>query len=322
MNHRTAILILLGVLVGSPAHADNASAEAAFKRAKQLAKDGRWEQACTLYEQSYREEPQLGALLNVANCHEKIGMLATAWDEFRQAAALAKRKDDDRLRYATDRAARLADRVSRLKVVAAPKSPRGLVVMRADVDITSTLGTAVPLDPGDYAIKVSAPGFESWETTVSIKAGGETSQVALPRLERREPTAPVAARLPKHTDERPAVSFDRSPGSARRKLAVGIGVVGLASLGVGTVFGLRAMERSGEAYELCPSRERCSYRAEAVIRDGKIDRRNANIALGLGAASVITGIVLWVTAPSARRIERRSISFVPTHNGAAITGSF
>ncbi|MGE0547905.1 MAG: PEGA domain-containing protein [Kofleriaceae bacterium] len=316
MMNRTAIVVLVGVMFGAavvtPARAGNRAAEAAFKRAKQLAKEGKWNQACKFYEQSYREEPQLGALLNVANCHEQIGLGATALEEFREAAALAKRKDDDRERYAIDRARALDARVGRLRVIASPRSTRGVVVRRDGVEITSKLGVSVALDPGEYVVDVSAPGFKTWQKTITIGSDGETHEVAIPTLEPRELVRPAVA----------AISYDHSARASRRKLAVAVGVIGLAGIGIGTAFGVKAMQRSDESYKLCPSPDRCNPRVEAIIRDGKVDRRNANIAFGIGAAGVVTGVVLWVTAPSHQPKERRRLSLVPTRNGLAIRGKF
>jgi hypothetical protein len=66
-----AVLVLLGV--AASAHADEAVAEAAFREARRLAKEGRHAEACRQFEASYREAPALGALLNLAVCHQQIG---------------------------------------------------------------------------------------------------------------------------------------------------------------------------------------------------------------------------------------------------------
>jgi len=57
---------------------DPTAAQSAYDRAKQLESQGKLAEACALFETSYRADPQLGALLNAADCNEKIGHTATA----------------------------------------------------------------------------------------------------------------------------------------------------------------------------------------------------------------------------------------------------
>ena len=77
---KLAALTLLAMTSAALAE-DKVAADAAFRAAKELEKAGKLVEACPLYETSYRNDPQLGALLNLANCHELTGRTATAWVE-------------------------------------------------------------------------------------------------------------------------------------------------------------------------------------------------------------------------------------------------
>jgi hypothetical protein len=86
---RLLVAIAVATCFGSPAYADQATAGAAYKQAEQLAKEGKWEEACPLYEASYHSDPQIGVLLHLADCHEHVGRTATAWSRSRVATAPA-----------------------------------------------------------------------------------------------------------------------------------------------------------------------------------------------------------------------------------------
>src|SRR5262245_18824387 len=91
---RLAFVLLAAA--ATPVQADSATAQAAFTQADALAKQGKWAEACPLYEASYQADPQLGALLYLAECHERIGKTATAWAEFNDAIDLARQRGDVR----------------------------------------------------------------------------------------------------------------------------------------------------------------------------------------------------------------------------------
>ena len=66
---------------------DRAAAESLFSDARRLMQAGDYEQACPKLEASRRLEPGLGTTLNLGDCYEKLGRTASAWGEFRGAAA-------------------------------------------------------------------------------------------------------------------------------------------------------------------------------------------------------------------------------------------
>jgi hypothetical protein len=321
----TIRMLLCTVAITLPARAtaeDVAAAEASFARAKKLAKAGEWEQACPLYEDSYRADPQLGSLLNLADCHEHIGRTATAWAEFRKAAEEAKRRNDGRERFAKTRAEALRDRMVTLTIRAPSDAPRGLTVHRGDDDVTAQLGQAMPVDPGRYPIVVSAPGFADWKTTAKLR--DDNIEIAIPRLEpietkRPEPSATTT------TNEQPrsvaaTATTERRGKSRQKKLALAVGFGGLGVVGAGAALGLLALNDRSIAIDHCPN-NRCDELGTDAANDAKLEMIAADVAFGVGAAAIITGIVLWVTDSKPRGNERR-ITIVPTMNGAAITGSF
>src|SRR5262245_61414545 len=72
--------------VAGPAFAeDRAAAEALFQAGREAMDARDYKTACERFEESHRLEPTAGALLNLANCREKLGELATAWQRFQEA---------------------------------------------------------------------------------------------------------------------------------------------------------------------------------------------------------------------------------------------
>src|SRR5258708_14001136 len=91
-----ALAIVALLAASGPARADETAATIAYDRAKQLADAGKYDEACPWFEKSYKADPQLGALLNLADCHEHVGKTATAWAEFRPAEEPARDRSDHR----------------------------------------------------------------------------------------------------------------------------------------------------------------------------------------------------------------------------------
>ncbi|WP_438029453.1 hypothetical protein [Sorangium sp. So ce233] len=207
---RAAGLALALALAVSPGVAF-AQAEALLDEGKQLMKKGKLAEACPKIEESYRLSPRSATLLALATCHEKQGKIATAWSEYIDLGAAARKEGNKRLEAdAKARGAKLELRLPRLTL----NVPRAAAVEGLEVTLDGTpvdsagWGQARPIDPGQHKVSASAPGRKRWEQTVTIKRG-DRKAVTVPALARdasaapepapaaeapaKEPTAPVAA---------------------------------------------------------------------------------------------------------------------------------
>jgi hypothetical protein len=175
------------------ASGESAAAEALFQQAKTLADEKRWADACPKFEAAYRLDKTLGALMNLADCEEHLGRVASAWAHWGEAVELAEKNGDKRAGFAGKRRDALVKRLPMiLLVVAARKS--ALDVFRDDVRIDpAAYGVPLPSDPGPHVVSVRRGGEVLHRQPVTA-AEGQTAPVTLDlaAIERAAPPPPVA----------------------------------------------------------------------------------------------------------------------------------
>jgi hypothetical protein len=173
---------LLGAAVlvaSSPASADAAAAEALFQTAKGLMDKKNYAEACPKFEASYKMDPAIGTMLNLADCFEKQGRLARAWVAWGDARDQAKRESDKpRADLASRRQKELEPRVPKL-TVHVTGSVDGLEVYRDDVRLEpASFDVPLPVDPGAHKVLVRKGSFVIDEQSVESKEKG-TDEVTL-----------------------------------------------------------------------------------------------------------------------------------------------
>src|SRR5437879_1284473 len=129
-----AVLFAAMIAHGAPARAqsasDKAAAETLFDQGKKLLAEGKTAEACPKFAESNRLDSGIGTMLYLADCYEKSGQTASAWAQFREAAAMAARQSDPREKIARERAARLEPKLSKLSVSVGSGDVSGLEIKR------------------------------------------------------------------------------------------------------------------------------------------------------------------------------------------------
>lgn len=289
---------------------DKATATALFLEAKAMMEAGQIEPACSKLAESQRLDPGGGTLLNLALCHEAQGRLATAWTEFKEAVALAKRDGRrDRVSFAQQHIEAIEPRLSRLALVV-PEDARvvGLEVRRnGSVVGMATWGSEIPVDGGAYVFEASAPGFQAWKTDVTVSPERDRKSVTVPRLVAMPALVPSAvapapgASPAAVTRAAPApTETGRTAQPAPDRRADGPGVVpfaigglGLASLAVGTYFGVRAFKLDNKSDDECRAGA-CTSQGIEWNDEARLSADISTVTCALGIAAV--GVSAWLLA--------------------------
>lgn len=266
-------------LASTNARADDAAlAQSLFDQGQKLFAAGRLEEACTKFAGSHDAEPSVGALLNLARCHEETGRTASAWAEYRAAAAMARREGQEkRGKGALDRAGRLEPSLSRLTVEVEREVP-GLEVVRGGEPLpSSSFDTDVPVDPGTYELVARAPGHRPWRGEVTIGADADRVTIRIPAL------------VPGADDptERPDGGL-----SGIDVAAITSGSVGLACIAVGGALGAVALSRRSDLGDRCGDDGVCGPTVDLAAEKSQIE----SVAHGSTAMFVVGGVGLGAAA--------------------------
>jgi len=286
-----------------PTDADSRAAESLFQDALKLAQAKRYSEACPKFLASYNIWPGLGTLLNLADCFEQEGKTASAWQRFREAAVLSKKLGKaEREKLAQRRTAKLEPRLIRLTIGFArtpstagssagptPSRPPSDLEVRLNGTVIeqSQLGTAIPVDPGDYTVVATAPGHKTFEATLTASESTLAPQIEIPTLEpatrkRMEAlTQPVTAR-----------------GSTQRIVgysALGVGAVGA---GIATYFAMTTFAKWREYNAHCNGATCRDTRGIELYDEARQSQTISNIAIIASSVCLAGGAILLLTAPS------------------------
>jgi len=280
---------LSGPAKAQPGPVDSIAAEKLFRDARELMDAGKYDEACPKLAESQRLDPGGGTMLNLALCHQHQGRLATAWTEYHEALAMA-RKDGraDREELALEQLGIIEPQLSYLTIEVAPAAKvDGLTVSLDGTAIgEAAWGTALPVDPGKHRLVASAPGKRDRQIAIQI-GGKQRRSVRVPPLL----DAPSPARKPPDPD-----AVDQGQGQRIAGWVV-IGVGG-ALAALGTAAGILAIDKRAQSDEQCPD-ERCNPDGVRLNEDAQTAATLANIGIFGGAAVAATGLVVLLTSPSA-----------------------
>jgi hypothetical protein len=285
-----------------------------------LKEQGKCNEAIPHFVESIQLDRQPKALLNLADCEEKLGRLGPAAQHFLEARDLAHAQGvENQATYASQRLQSIEQRMPKLVIRVAPGAPRDTAVARDGIVLgAASLGTPLPIEGGKHVIVARGGGLQrDYEVTVGQSS---TTEVVVTPIGGRAMT-PLVAPVQPHpapTTQAPASAIgagsigtdttppgsEKSNGNTQRiggLVLIGTGVVGLA---VGTVFGLKVRSKNEEIVATCPLPAPCPPEGieqyYSAVSEAKAARTISYIGFGAGAAFVTAGVISLLTAPKAR----------------------
>jgi len=305
-----SLVFAVALTLSGSAQADSAGADALFEQGKRLMAEESYAEACKKFEASYNLDKTLGTLLNLANCNETLGLVATSWAQWGEAVERANKLGDARADYAQERRDELRDRLPHLTIVVVNPVP-ALEVRRGDsVLAEGTFGVSLPVDPGQQVIQVLR-GEQVLKQDVVTLAEKERAEVRLDlaAIDKAVPPEAPPPAPPSVVTVAPAITPPPS-GDTQRTVGFVIGGVGVASLVAAGVFGVVALTKKGSADEpdACVGEEE-KFCTPAGLDDVSSAKTFANLTqwVGIGGMVVtIVGATLVLTAPSGSELDQRA----------------
>ena len=279
-----------------PQPAKVAEAELLFRRAAAHMDAREYDAACPLLERSNALDPSSGTLLNLAECYEQRGLLASAYGTFEEARDISARTGRaDRAEVAELRKRRLEPRLRRLSIVPPNAPPQSLVIYLDGKPLDrARWNVPVPVDPGVHLIRASAEAVPDYATRVAAPEVGTTSSVPITLQLRDQP----------ESETRPGLD-------AQRIGAVACGVLGAAGVVTGTVFGLRSQSKHEQSDEYCTGSTCRDNRGVTLMEDARSAGTVSTVSFIVGGVGLGAAAVLWFARPFGREAATVEVGLGP-----------
>ena len=267
------------------------AAERLFGEAVQRMDHGDYAGACPLLEQSQALDPSSGTLLNLGDCYEHTGRVASAWRTFADAETLARTSARrDRAEVAKLRKNRLLPLLPYVKLIPPERAQVNLgVELDGHALDAVTLEAPVAVDPGNHEVRARAPGCDDVVSHVSAGEPGTTTELTIPDFLRCE-AAPAAAPAPLPADQRRSLD-------AQDIAAISAGAVGVAGVIVGTVFGLKSVSKHADSDDYCTGHVCQDPRGVELMNEAHAAGNVSTTGFVIGGLGLAAGAVLWFARP-------------------------
>jgi hypothetical protein len=275
--------------------------------------------ACPKLEQVVELAPTgIGAKLMLAECYEGLGRLASAWTMYTAVEAAASTANQaERQKKARDRARALRPSLAVLTVVvpADVAATPGLGIRRDGVEVKQIeWGLKLPVDKGKHTLVATAPGRQRWEKTFDVPADGAQASVTVEALAPAPAgvgvggvAGPLAPAPPETKAPPPDPMPPPTTWTPRRTAGMVVAAGGLALVGVGSVFGILAINKKNQSNDgHCLPDNHCDTMGLQLRDEGMNDAAASTALFVLGGAALVTGVTLAAIPPAAPAGEKAS----------------
>jgi hypothetical protein len=279
-----AALLFLPAMASAATPEEAARADSLFKEGLRLFDGGQTAKACAKFDESYKVDPALGTLQNLALCHEKEGRVVVAYAELSelltraQAAGKPQRAD-----VAREHLAALDTKVTRLVL----SVPAGAEITAVEIDGTARDWRApIPVDPGHHVITAHSSGRPDARVEYDASAGGAQNVALAFAPSIVAPTPPPSAPPP------PAPPPESGPSKPLVFTLAGAGAVGIV---VGSIFGILTFTQKSSGDSQC-SGQYCTAAGLSSENDAHTSSTVSTIAFGIGLAALAVDAVVLLTS--------------------------
>jgi hypothetical protein len=288
----------LAAPVSAQSDEERAGARAAAEAGMKAFTEGRWSESIDLFSRAESLVNSPVHLLYLARAYEKVGRLVKAREHYFKVVNQQLPPDaldilKETHRSASEELHALEPRIPYVSVVVQGAGARDVVILMDGERVPQALvGVPRPVDPGEHKFQAFAEGMESAPNTVTLSEGRQETLV-LTVVATSHPPPGAAAQGPPEEDRPP------ESGANGMKIAgfvsLGVGVVGL---GVGTLFGLKALSKRSDADDLADTCTGTGCRPEVAQRVERLDDEatSANtlsiVGFAVGGVGIGAGVTL------------------------------
>ncbi len=292
-----------GTTAKPPAPAKASDAKALFSSGEKKFKADDFEGALADFEAANAAKPTPETQRYVAVCHDKLAhheQAVAAYEKFIQDAPPKMSAQADEAKARVDAIKKMPGKVH---VTSTP--PGATVVIDAPPD-DAAKGTAAPsptptdleLAPGKHTLMLRAEGFEPQTRDVDVAyASKQDLNVELTKTPEPPPPPP-----PPVVAEKPAPPPPPPPPEPRSKVPAYVtGAVALVAAGVGTGFGIKALQQSSD-FEKNPTTKKAD--------DGENNALIADMMFGIAITFGVTSAVLFLSsdAPASAKAQPSKVA--------------
>jgi hypothetical protein len=301
-----SLVALAALAAAADARAQQASnAQAQFDYGLAEMQAGRYATGCPALAESYRIDPHPGVLFTLGECENKWGKIASALTHYEAYLDLFAHMSDEqkalqkgRDRVSSTQRERLRGQVPQLSVALPSSAAAGTTVMRDGVPVGApSLGVPLPIDPGEHVVVAKTPDGALHEMRVTLARGERKALV----VDLSAPPAPAPAPAPPPSatvTPAPAPEEPAPPSSTRRAWAWIAGGIGVAGLAVGAVAGALVLGDKSTVDAQCQADRSCTPDGLSASSHARTWGLVSDVGFGVGAAGVVTAVVLLLTSPS------------------------